>query len=129
MLCILAVTGCTSSTAKINDLYDLVVYGGTSAGVTAAVQAARMGAEVVLIEPGSHLGGLSAGGLGATDIGNKRAIGGLAREFYRRIWKHYQSDAAWTREKRSHYRFTPVWDKEDTWWKFEPHVAEVTIGG
>ena len=51
--------------------YDLVVYGGTSGGISAAVQAARMGRSVVLIEPGKHLGGMTTGGLGATDIGNK----------------------------------------------------------
>src|SRR5690349_4755662 len=68
--------------------YDIVVYGGTSGGVIAAVQAAKMGKTVVLIEPGKHLGGLTSGGLGATDIGNKGAIGGLSREFYRRIHKH-----------------------------------------
>ncbi|MFP4107044.1 MAG: FAD-dependent oxidoreductase [Phycisphaerae bacterium] len=79
--------------------YDVVVYGGTSGGVTAAVQAARMGKKVVLIDPGdyvgkntdgtsryvSHLGGLSSGGLGATDVGDKDAIGGLSYDFYRRV--------------------------------------------
>src|SRR4051794_4101221 len=80
---------------------DVVVYGGTSAGVAAALQAARMGKTVALVEPGWHLGGLTSGGLGATDIGNKQAIGGLAREFYRRVRTHYAADAAWTWEKRS----------------------------
>src|SRR5262245_44690628 len=84
--------------AHAQETYEVVVYGGTSGGVAAAVQAARMGKTVVLIEPGKHLGGLTTGGLGATDIGNKAAIGGLAREFYRRIRAHYQDDAAWTRE-------------------------------
>jgi len=82
---------------------DVCVFGGTSGGVAAAVQAARMGRRVVLVEPGYHLGGLSSGGLGQTDIGNKAAIGGLAREFYRRVGRHYGKDEAWT---------------------FEPHVAE-----
>ena len=87
--------------------YDICVYGGTSAGVTAAVQAAKMGKSVILIEPSSHLGGLSAGGLGATDIGNKAAIGGLSRDFYTRIHAHYNPDKS------------PA-----TQWTFEPHVAE-----
>src|SRR5690606_11785017 len=69
--------------------YDVVVYGGTSGGITAAIQAARMGKTAVLIEPTEHLGGLTTGGLGATDIGNKRAIGGMSREFYARVWQHY----------------------------------------
>ncbi|HVX62541.1 MAG TPA: FAD-dependent oxidoreductase, partial [Pirellulales bacterium] len=71
------------------ETFDVVIYGGTSGGVTAAVQAAKMGKRVALIEPGKHLGGLTSGGLGATDIGNKGAIGGLSREFYRRIGRHY----------------------------------------
>ncbi|TWU29693.1 FAD-dependent oxidoreductase [Bythopirellula polymerisocia] len=86
--------------------YDIVVYGQTSAGVMAAVQAKRMGLSVLLVGPDKHLGGLSSGGLGATDIGNKQAIGGLAREFYQRVGKHYGEDEAWM---------------------FEPHVAEKTF--
>src|SRR5262245_1083366 len=69
---------------------DVVIYGGTSSGIVAAVQARKMGKSVVLIEPSDHLGGLTTGGLGATDIGNKAVIGGLARDFYHRMWRHYQ---------------------------------------
>lgn len=65
--------------------YDVVVYGGTSAGVIAAVQSKRMGKSAVIVCPDKHLGGLSSGGLGFTDTGNKAVIGGLAREFYHRI--------------------------------------------
>jgi len=79
------------------------VYGGTSAGVIAAYTAARQNKKVILIEPGKHLGGLSSGGLGYTDIGNKYVVTGLARDFYRRMGKHY--------------------GKFETW-IFEPHVAE-----
>ena len=75
--------------------HDVVVYGGTSGGVIAAVQAKRMGKSVILVCPDQHLGGLSSGGLGWTDTGNKSVIGGLAREFYHRVWQHYQTDAAW----------------------------------
>jgi ribulose 1,5-bisphosphate synthetase/thiazole synthase len=64
---------------------DVVIYGGTSAGITAAIQTARMGRTAVLIEPTRFLGGLTTGGLGATDIGNKKAIGGLSREFYANV--------------------------------------------
>ena len=104
---------------------EIVVYGGTSSGVIAAVQAHRMGKSVVLIEPSSHLGGLTTGGLGATDIGNKSAIGGLAREFYHRVWKYYQNDAAWTRETRRQFEaHNPRRGSSDeTMWTFEPHVA------
>jgi len=68
---------------------DVVVYGGTCGGVIAAAQAARMGKSVVLIEPGQHLGGLTSGGLGATDIGKKGAIGGMSKGFYHLIYRHY----------------------------------------
>ncbi len=95
-----------SAMAPAAPIYDIVIYGGTSGGIAAAVQASRMGKSAIVIEPGQHLGGLSAGGLGATDIGNKAAIGGISREFYQRLGKHYGNDENWT---------------------FEPHVAEVTF--
>ncbi len=102
--------------------YDLVVYGGTSAGVASVVQAARMGKTAVLIEPGKHLGGLTSGGLGWTDSGNKAVIGGIAREFYQRIKKHYDRPEAWIHEKRENYKsYRPT---EDAMWTFEPKVAE-----
>src|SRR6516164_6911579 len=104
--------------------YDIVVYGATSGGISAAVQAARMGKNIVLLEPGKHLGGLTSGGLGATDIGNKKAIGGIAREFYQRIKKHYANDANWKYEKRAHFKGPGHDPKDDAAWTFEPHVAE-----
>ncbi|MCB0841275.1 MAG: FAD-dependent oxidoreductase, partial [Bacteroidetes bacterium] len=79
---------------------DICVYGGTSAGVMAAYSAAKMGKSVMLIEPGKHLGGLTSGGLGATDIGNKYAITGLARDFYRKIGQHYGEFEQWTFEPK-----------------------------
>ncbi|HEX5102308.1 MAG TPA: FAD-dependent oxidoreductase, partial [Pirellulaceae bacterium] len=107
-------------------VYDLVIYGGTSGGVAAGVQARRMGKTAVVIEPGKHLGGLTSGGLGATDIGNKGAIGGISREFYQRIMKHYADPASWTQQKPEEYRPSRGSDttKEDAMWTFEPHVAE-----
>ena len=101
---------------------DIVVYGGTSAGVAAAVQAARMGKSVVVIEPGRHVGGLTSGGLGWTDSGDKRVVGGLAREFYRRVKRHYDRPEAWVHEKPEQYKFYRKGD--DAMWTFEPHVAE-----
>jgi hypothetical protein len=108
---------------------DVVVYGGTSGGVIAAVQAKRMGHSVVIVCPDKHLGGLSSGGLGWTDTGNKSVIGGLARDFYHRVWKHYQTDDAWKWQKRSEYgnkgQGAAAIDGElRTMWIFEPHVAE-----
>ena len=104
---------------------DIVIYGGTSSGIIAAVQAHRMGKSVALIEPSDHLGGLATGGLGATDIGNKAAIGGLARDFYHRVWRHYQNDSAWSHETRDQFNArNPHYNaKDDTMWMFEPHVA------
>jgi len=116
--------------AKADDtIHDVVVYGGTSSAVTAAVQAARMGKSVIVVSPDRHLGGLSSGGLGMTDTGNKAVIGGLAREFYHRIWKHYQKPEAWQWQQRSEYgnrgQGTPAIDgAARTMWVFEPHVAE-----
>ena len=75
---------------------DICVYGGTSAGVIAAYSAHKMGKSVVLIEPGKYLGGMTTGGLGMTDIGNKYAVTGLARLFYRHIGKHYNKFEQWT---------------------------------
>ena len=109
--------------------YDVVVYGGTSAGVVAAVQAKAMGKSVILVGPDKHLGGLTSGGLGFTDTGNKSVIGGLARDFYRRIWQHYDSDAGWRWQKKSEYgnkgQGTPAIDgAQRTMWIFEPSAAE-----
>lgn len=121
-----------ASQATAEGTYDLVVYGGTSAGVTAAVEAARDGRSVVLVCPDKHLGGLSSGGLGWTDTGRKEVIGGLAREFYHRVWKHYQSDEAWRWQTREEYgnkgQGTAAIDGEKrTMWIFEPHVAEAAF--
>jgi hypothetical protein len=104
---------------------DVVVYGGTSAGVAAAVQSARLGKSVVLVSPAKRLGGLTTNGLGATDSGDKNVIGGLAREFYQRLKKHYDDPAAWTLVDRAKYaNYSP---DNDAMWMFEPHVAEATF--
>ena len=109
--------------------YDVVVYGATSAGVIAAVQAKKMGRSVAVVGPDKHLGGLSSSGLGFTDTGNKAVIGGLARDFYHRIWEEYQKPATWKFQKQSEYgnkgQGTPAMDGENrTMWIFEPSVAE-----
>ncbi len=82
---------------------DICVYGATSGGVIAACTAARLGKKVLLVSPALHPGGLSSGGLGNTDIGNKVAITGLARDFYKRVGQYYGKPEQWI---------------------FEPHVAE-----
>jgi hypothetical protein len=102
--CSLFASACTSEAN--NKKVDICIYGGNAAGVIAAYTAAKMNRKVVLIEPGSHLGGLTTGGLGYTDIGNKYAISGLALDVYRRIGKHYGKFEQWI---------------------FEPHVAEEVL--
>jgi len=105
---------------------DVVIYGGTSAGIASAIQTARMGKTVALIEPSSRLGGLTTGGLGATDIGNKQAIGGIAREFYQNIRKYYQDPASWKWQKREEYMTggqNQSNSPEDAMWTFEPSAA------
>lgn len=102
--------------------YDVVIYGGTSAGVSAAIQTRRMGHSVVLIEPGQHFGGLTVSGLGQTDTGNKAVIGGISREFYQRVRKYYSDPQAWRQEKKAVN--TSYNAGGDAMWTFEPHVAE-----
>jgi hypothetical protein len=75
---------------------DICVYGGTASGVVAAYSAAKLGKSVILIEPGKYLGGMTTGGLGWTDIGNKYAVTGLARLFYRRLGTQYGKLEQWT---------------------------------
>jgi ribulose 1,5-bisphosphate synthetase/thiazole synthase len=109
--------------------HDIVIYGGTCAAITAAVQAKQMGKSVIVVSPDTHLGGLSSGGLGFTDTGNKSVIGGLARDFYHRIYLHYQKPMSWVQQKQSEYgnkgQGTPAMDGENrTMWIFEPHAAE-----
>ncbi len=108
---------------------DVIVYGGTSAAVTAAVEVVRSGKSVIVVSPDIHLGGLSSGGLGFTDTGKKDAIGGLSREFYQRIYNYYDVDSTWKWQKKSEYgnkgQGTPAIDGANrTMWIFEPHIAE-----
>ncbi len=111
-----------TSPTDSSETYDTVIYGGTSAGVAAAIQVKRMGKTVIIACPDKHLGGLSSGGLGWTDSGRKEAIGGISREFYCRIKKHYDKSEAWTYQKPEEYsRYRP---NDDAIWVFEPHVAE-----
>ncbi len=111
---------------------DIVIYGGTSAAIIAAVEAVHSGKTVLVVSPDTHLGGLSSGGLGFTDTGNKSVIGGLSREFYHRVWMHYNDSTAWKWEKHSEFgnkgQGTVAMDGENrTMWIFEPHVAETVF--
>lgn len=128
LLTLVTLAGC-STVPRQARTHDLVIYGGTSAAVTAAVQAKRMGLSVIVVSPDVHLGGLSSGGLGWTDTGDKSVIGGLAREFYHRVYLNYERDEAWRWQDREEYgnrgQGTPAIDGDQrTMWIFEPHVAE-----
>lgn len=118
-------TACTAQKTQ----YDVVVYGDASGGVIAAVQASRMGKSAVLVSQYGHLGGMTSSGLGWTDIGNDAILGGLSREFYHRLYKHYQTEAAWQHEPRDTFAnkgqgqpaLNPKTELAST---FEPKVAE-----
>ncbi len=103
LLCSLFLSALCCSEAQQTMSVDICVYGSTSGGILAAYTASRLGKKVVLISESAHLGGLSSGGLGNTDIGNKSAITGLARDFYKKVGQHYGKSEQWI---------------------FEPHVAE-----
>lgn len=125
MICFLSAHHLRAQSAPCKS-YDVVVYGGSSAGFTAAIQVAKLGKTVALLEPSLHVGGMNVEGLGGTDIDNHAefqnsvAVGGLALEFYRRIARHYNrldtlNEAIRMRLKRPEL------------WRFEPHVAEKVI--
>lgn len=119
-----------SAFAQKELMHDIVIYGGTSAAMSAAVQIKKMGKSVVIVSPDKYLGGLSSSGLGWTDSGKKEAIGGIARDFYHRVWRHYQSVDSWKWQKMDDYgnrgQGSPAIDGDRrTMWIFEPNVAEL----
>lgn len=123
------ILGCGEESKMDGNTADIIIYGGTSAAISAAVEARRSGKSVIVVSPDMHLGGLTSGGLGYTDTGDKSVIGGLAREFYHRVWKHYDTGEAWKWQRKAEYgnqgQGTPAIDGENrTMWIFEPHVAE-----
>jgi hypothetical protein len=97
-----------NAVSNVNHRADLIVYGGTASGVMTAYSAAKEGLQVVLLEPGRHVGGMVSGGLSATDIGKPEVIGGYARDFYMKAAAHYGVHSL---------------DKPEAW-RSEPHVAE-----
>jgi hypothetical protein len=108
---------------------DVIIYGGNASAIIAAVQVKKMGKSVLILCPETHLGGLTSGGLGFTDTGNKEVIGGLARDFYRRIYDHYQKEKNWNWQPKASFgnkgQGTVAMDGAmRTMWLFEPHAAE-----
>ncbi len=111
---------------------DIVIYGSSPAAISAAVQAKRMGASAVIVSPETRIGGLTTGGLGQTDIGNKNAFGGIALEFYRDVAKWYADSEHWTRQTPDEYRpggQTAGTMGADSMWTFEPSAALAILEG
>ncbi|MBS4220217.1 FAD-dependent oxidoreductase [Bacillus sp. FJAT-49711] len=107
---------------------DLVVYGGTPAGITAAIQAKQMGLRVVIAEFSQHIGGMTTSGLGATDFGAKEAVGGLSREFYKRIGQYYGKEEQWTFEpKVAKLVFTKWLEEHEIPVYFQQHLNKVEM--
>lgn len=121
-------TASTNRTGLARLAADICIYGGSSAGVVAAVQTARQGKTCVLISPDLHFGGLTSSGLGWTDLGtDSTVIGGLAREFYKRVYLTYLDVARWVHETREAYLARSSLDPNDTtrqMFTFEPKVTQ-----
>jgi len=121
-----------AQSAKTATSADIVIVGGTSAGIATAIQAQRMGKTAIVLEATRRIGGLTTGGLGQTDIGNKAAFGGIAREFYRAVKKYYMDETNWKWQKKSEYaprgqsRYS---FSEDAMWTFEPSAALKILEG
>ena len=129
LVLLILITGFMPAFAQNTIKRDVVIYGGTSTAIATAVQLVRMNKSVLIVCPEKHIGGLSASGLGFTDLGNKNVIGGISREFYQRVYNHYQNEDAWKWQARKDYgnegQGTVAIDGElKTMWTFEPHVAE-----
>ncbi len=109
-----------------NHTFDVIIYGGTPAGIAAAIQVARSGMSVALIEPSQYAGGIMVNGLGGTDIDNHSnfqnspAVGGIALEFYRKVAQYYGRLAEFDSKLKAH-------QKDASIWRFEPHVAAEII--
>ncbi|MCM8528698.1 MAG: FAD-dependent oxidoreductase [Lentisphaeraceae bacterium] len=131
VLCLVIACLCSCTTAE-DKKYDVVIYGGTSAAVTSAIQVKRMGKSVIIVSPDIHLGGLTTGGLGWTDSGKKHTIGGLSKEFYHRVYKEYKKPETWKFQKFEEYgnvgQGTKAMDDDDqTMMIFEPSIARKVI--
>ena len=132
-LCAVLLAGALGSPARAEEVTrDIVVYGSSPAALSAAIQAKRMGVSCVIVSSETRLGGLTTGGLGQTDIGNKRAFGGIALEFYKAVADHYRVASNWVYETAANYR--PDGQCADThggesMWTFEPSAALKILEG
>ena len=121
----------TALLTPVRAAHDVVVYGETLAGISAAIQAARLGKSVVLLSTTTHLGGVATAGLTATDMNRSAVIGGIAREFYGHIYDHYLQPAAWRGDDRTDFferskkrTYTGKNDALHMQWVYESRIAE-----
>ncbi len=108
-----------ASAQKNNTIeYDLIICGGTPAGIMTAIAADRMGKTSLLIERTNHIGGLPANGLGATDIQTRALAGGLFLKFVQNINSYY---------KLKYGSESQQYQDCDGGYHFEASVAEVVL--
>ena len=119
-------------TGLSENVFDVVIYGSSPAALTAAIESGRHGKSAIIVCPETRIGGLTTGGLGQTDIGNKYAFGGLALNFYCDVADFYKNPANWKYEERSDY----LPDGQcagslgaDSMWTFEPSAALKILEG
>ena len=126
IICYVAAVCAAFSAWAVETTCDIVIYGSSPAAISAAVQAKRMGRSAVVVSPETRIGGLTTGGLGQTDIGNKSAFGGIALEFYRDVAKWYSDRSHWTRQTPEEYRPDGQCAGAkgvSSMWTFEPSAA------
>ena len=124
--------GCLNLGTHTEMTCDIVIYGSSPAAIAAAVQAKRMGRSAVIVSPETRIGGLTTGGLGQTDIGNKAAFGGIALEFYRDVAAYYADPKRWTRQKQESYfpdGQCAGSKGRESMWTFEPSAALAILEG
>lgn len=123
--------GFNMCTTNKENVFDICVYGESASGVMAAIQAARLGKNVVLISKNQHVGGLATSGLTATDMNRNDMVGGIAREFYQRIYAYYQDPTAWRNQDRDEFFIQSIRrtyrgknDDRQMQWVYESKIAE-----
>ena len=132
IICYVAAVCAAFSALAAETTCDIVIYGSSPAAISAAVQAKRMGRSAVVVSPETRIGGLTTGGLGQTDIGNKSAFGGIALEFYRDVAKWYSDRSHWTRQTPEEYRPDGQCagaKGASSMWTFEPSAALAILEG
>lgn len=113
----------TGANVDLGKSYDVIIYGGTPAGITAAIEVANSNKSVLLISPeGTYLGGMITNGLGATDYTSSAIIGGTTKDFFKELKSFYSDDSNWfAGTKESFYKYNSY--PEMMMW-FEPKAAK-----